>query len=219
MVKHKAINAVAGVTVAAAAAWLSLFFHPRPPAVDCRPHTAVGEVLAGEALKLLKPGARLIVIARESQAFEVPAAAAQLDGCLRALKKSGWQPALLRTVKVNPLRLVGVEPGDFFDLLRQGREDDVIVSFMGPPVLRAEQLQKLGEKRARVLAVCSGAMPAQVDLKSLFEQKLLTVAVISRRQPPGGSSPSQLPPAFDAMFKLITAANLSEVPVPAAQRL
>ena len=156
--------------MAAAAAWLLLFFHPSPPGVDRRPHLAAGEVLAAEAARLLESGGRLIVIARDSDAFEVPANTAQLDGFLQALKKSGRSPATIRRIKLDPLRILGVPPGDFFDLLRQGQENDVIVSLLGPPNLDREQLSKLRTKRPRVLAVCLGSTTTPAEIKSLFDQ-------------------------------------------------
>jgi len=119
--------------------WLYLFFHPRPHGIDRRPHEAVGEVLASEAVSRMEPGARIIVLARDSEPFQVPAAQAQLDGLLRALKKSGKSVSAIRAFKVDPLRVVGVPPGDFFELLRQSRDNDVFVSFLGPPVLGTDQ--------------------------------------------------------------------------------
>ena len=107
-------------------------------------------------------------------------------------------------------------PGDFYELLRRGRDNDVIVSFLGPPVLTDEQVAKLGEKRPRILAVCSGAMPAQVDLRRIFDQKLLLAAVLSLPNPRLQAAADSRRNAFDEMFKLITLANLSELPPSAA---
>jgi hypothetical protein len=196
--------------------WLYLFFHPFPPKIDRRLHEAVGEVLAEEAANLLEPGARLIVLARDPHPFKVPAAQAQVDGFMRALKKSGRSILSLRSFKVDPLRVVSVPRGDFFDLLRQGRENDVLVSFLGPPLLSPDQLAKLGQKRARVLAVCSGAMPMQVDLKKLFHEKLLAVAIVHRQEAPAKAPPGPSRVAFEQMFMVITASNLSELPAVAS---
>ena len=121
MTNSKAINVLAAVTIVAAWYGLYLFLHPHPPKIDLLPHKALGEVLAAEALKLLDPGARLIVIARDPAPFQVPAGAAQLDSCLRTIKKSGKSVTAIRRIKLDPLRLAGVPPGDFYDLIRQGR--------------------------------------------------------------------------------------------------
>jgi hypothetical protein len=211
MKNRKTINIVAAATTMAAWYGLFLFFHPCPPPMDCRPHEATGEVLAGEAVKLLEPGARLIVIARDPGPFQVPASIAQLNAFLHALKRSGTQVAASRTFQVDPLRPVGVPAGEFFDLIRNGRDNDVIVSFLGPPVFSRDQLKKLGNKRPRILAVCSGGMQAQVDLRSIFEQKLLVVAIVSREDAPARARPGSKRSAFEQMFRLITPDNLFDL--------
>jgi len=211
-VSKKVINWLAGAVIVAAAVWIYLFFHPRPPSIDRRLHNKVGEVLAAETLKLLQPGARLIVIARAKEPFKVPAAAAQLDAFLRAIKQSGRTVSTMRLLKVDSLRAVSVPSGDFFDLMRQTATNDVIVSFLGPPLLSDEQAGKLAGKQPRILALCSGAMPVQVDLKRVFERQLLVTAVISRTNAPAQCGAGGAQECFDQMFKLITPANVSELP-------
>ena len=201
----KLINILAGAVILAALAWLYLFFNPWPPAIDRPLHNRVGEVLAGEAIKLVEPGARIIVIARAKEPFQVPAAAAQLDAFLRAIEKSGKNVSTTRLLKVDPLRVTSVPTGDFFDLIRQAGANDVIVSFLGPPLLNDDQLARLAGKRPRILALCSGAMPHQVDLRKMFERQLLRTAVISRPNAPARGT-------FDQMFQVITSANVSELP-------
>jgi len=205
MVNKKLINFMAAAVILAALAWLFLFFNPRPPAIDRPLHDKVGEVLAAEAIKLLEPGARIIVIARAKEPFQVPAAAAQLDAFLRAIGKSGKNISTTRSLTVDPLRIASVPHGDFFELMRQAGSNDVIVSFLGPPLLIDDELTKLAGKRPRILALCSGAMPLQVDLRKMFERQLLVAAVISRPNAPAQG-------AFDQMFQVITSANVSELP-------
>ena len=213
MKNRNSISAVAAAITVAAWYGLYLFLHPHLPALDRRPHEAAGEVLAAEAVRFLGPGARLIVFARDPAPFPVPACAAQLDGFLRALKKSGKSVAATRRFKLDPLRVAAVPPGEFLDQMRFGKDDDVIVSFLGPPALDGPQLAKLGNKRSPVLAVCSGALPTHVDLKRLFDQKLLVAAIISRSDMPAAAGGPRS--AFDRMFQLITPANLQDLP-PAA---
>ena len=217
MATKKVVNYLALAVIAAAAVWLYLFFNPRPPAIDGRLHKKVGEVLAAEAVKLLEPDARLIVIARAKEPFQVPAAAAQLDAFLSTIKKSGKNVSATRLLKVDPLRVVSVPPGDFFDLMRQARSNDVIVSFLGPPLLSDDQIFNLGTKRPRILALCSGAMPVQVDLKKIFDRQLLRIAVISRTNAPAQPA-AGAQDGFDQMFKVITPANVSDLPALAVAR-
>jgi hypothetical protein len=218
MANKRLINWMAGAIIMAAVVWLYLFFNPRPPAIDRPLHKRVGEVLASEAIKLLEPGARLIVIARSKEPFEVPAAAAQWDAFMRAIEKSGKNISTTRLLKVDPLRITSVPPGDFFVLMRQAGSNDVIVSFLGPPLLGDEELSKLAGKRPRILALCSGAMPLQVDLRKMFERQLLLTAVISRTNAPARSTASSAEAAFDQMFQVVTPANVSELPAFAVAR-
>ena len=211
MKNSKAINWAAGVVIVAMAAWLYLFLFPTPPAIDARPHQGLGDVMAGEAVKLAEGGARIIVITRDKGSFKLPATEAQFVSCLTALKAAGKTPAAIRTIKVDPLRVVGVPPGEFFEILRQGKENDVIISFLGPPMLDAGQLAKLGPKRSRIVALCAGTMPARVDLKKLFEQQLLHVAIVTRPDAPAQAVAGNTRSAFEQMFKVITPGNMAEL--------
>jgi hypothetical protein len=211
MKNSKSINWVAGAVVVAMAAWLSLFLFPTPPTIDARPHQGLGEVMAGEALKLAEGGARIIVITRDKGSFKLPATEAQMAGCLAALKSAGKTPAAIRTIKVDPLRVVGVPPGEFFEILRQGKENDVIISFLGPPALDAGQMARLGPKRSRIVALCAGTMPARVDLKRLFEQQLLHTAIVSKPDAPAQAAAGNAPSAFEQMFKVITPGTVAEL--------
>ena len=211
MKNSKSANWMTGAISVAMAVWLYLFLFPTPPAIDTRPHQGLGEVMAGEAVKLTEGSARIIVITRDMGSFKLPAAEVQLASCLTALKAAGKTPAAIRTIKVDPLRVVGVPPGEFFEILRQGKENDVIVSFLGPPTLDAGQVAKLGPKRPRIIALCAGSMPARVDLKRLFGQQLLHTAIISRPDAPAQAAAGNTRTAFEQMFKVITPGNVAEL--------
>jgi len=201
-------------TIAGAVAILFFSLREPRPGFDPRPEHALGQVLAEEAAKLLTGGGRLTVITRDPAAFASPASALQLEGFYAELKKSKLTVAATNIVQQDPLRLVRVPPGAFVDVMRKLGENDVIVSFLGPPVLDGEQKARLGEKRPYVVAVCSGWLPRQVDLKGLFAEKLLHVAVVSRLQaaptPPTSQNPREW---FDHYYEVITPANLSELPM------
>ena len=87
----------------------------------------------------------------------------------------------------------------------------MIVSFLGPPVLPDEQTAKLPDQRPKIIAVCSGGTPRQIDLRRIFDQGLLTTAVLSR--PDANRSPSKGEDVFLQNFALVTKANLAELPL------
>lgn len=211
MVNRKPVNWVAGAVILACAAWLYVFLCPTPPNIDPRPHQGIGEVMAAEALKLLEPGARLIVVVRSQDSFVLPAARVQFNSFLNAIRVAGKTPHAIRSINVDPLRAVAVPPGEFTDILRQGKENDVIVSFLGPPTLAPQPNPKVGSVHPRIVALCSGAMPARINLKKAFDQKLLHAAIVSRADAPATASPGNARAAFDQMYRVITPDNLGEL--------
>jgi hypothetical protein len=186
------------------------------PGIDPTPHEATGLVMAQQALSLLKPGGNLIVITRDTTAFKNPASDIQLARFQREISKTKATISSVHGLQVDPLRPVEVPAGDFFELLRKTSLGDVIVSFMGPPMLSEAQRSQLAGPKAAVVAFCAGALPEQVDLRSLFEAGLLQAAVVSKRTgPPPGPKPSGLRECFDRSFSLLTASNLAMLANPA----
>lgn len=211
----KTITGILSVLVMLAAGLsLGLFLHPLPPRGNPLPHLGLGQQLGQEALKARGPGGRIILITRDTVIFRNPAIEAQKSALVRTLAQAGTALAATNIITVDPLRLVAVPSGDFLQILRKASEADVIVSLLGPPVLTPAQLDKLGEKRPKVIAVCSGAMPRQVDLRRLFDHRLLHVAIISRPAPtPAPAPPATQPqPWFDHLFEVVTAANHASLP-------
>lgn len=212
MRNNTTVNWMAGGVIAVAGVWLGLFLYPFPPGIDARLHKAVGETLAAEAIKLADPAARLFVLTRDTVEFQVPATVAQLDGLQQTLKAAGRPAATVRVFKADPLRVVEVPPGDFFDLLKQAKETDVFISLLGPPNLADAQVAKLGpNKRPKVIALCTGPVPRRVDLKKAFTQQLLHAAVVQRPGAPAKVGPGDARAAFAQLFNVITPANLAEL--------
>lgn len=208
----------ASIVIALSAGFLFLTLGGLPPSVNRKPHQGLGQVLGEEAVKLLGSGGRITVIGRDTEAFPNPSADAQLKSFQRAVAKAGAKVAVTKLLRSKPLSVVTVPPGEFFDILKKQSDADVIVSFMGPAVLDDAQLAKLGEKRPKVLALCTGTLPRRVPLQRLFDQKLLHAAVLSREQLLSGSPASDTPRGwFDHWFQLVTPASVAETPLPDAR--
>lgn len=188
---------------------------PWPPPPNVALHEALGQELAQQALRLLGPGGRLIVIARDTSEIESPAARIQLRAFESTCHRAGQPVALRRLIRVDPLRPVAVPPGDFFELLRKTSTNDVVVSFMGPPALTGAQASRLRRGHARVVALCTGPIPNQVDLRRLFGLELLHVAVVDR---PEATLTALKPDAskgwFSLFYRLVTNGNVAELPAP-----
>jgi hypothetical protein len=218
MGNKKVVGAAAVVAILAALGSLYLSFIGLPPRVDARPHEALGEVMARETLRQLGSGGRILLIRRDTSLYPNPAADAQIRAFHRAVRKAAASVAATTIIKKDPLSLLSVPPGDFYKILEKTSESDVIASFMGPPMLTADQLAKLGDRRPKIVAVCSGDMPRQADLKRRFEQKLVETAILSRLDVPSGLPASDTPQAwFDHFFVVANQANLAELLPPARQ--
>jgi hypothetical protein len=201
------------VTIAAALLLLYLSLHIAPPQFDPRPHEALGGALAEETAKLLTGGGHLTLIMRDTASVQNPATDAQLRGFLQRLKPARLAINATNLIKLDPLRLPRVPPGEFLQIIGKHSEGDVIVSLLGPPLLNPDQMVKLAEKGPRILALCSGNLPRQVNLKELFDQHALYLAIIDRPVPgpePAPSSPGRA--WFERYFQIITSANLNELP-------
>jgi hypothetical protein len=185
------------------------------PVLDPLLHRAVGQVLATQTLSLLKPGGRVMVITRDTAAFQNPASDTLLAGFQSTLAKAGVKTDSLQTLQVDPLRPVAVPAGDFFQWIKGSSKGSVIVSLMGPPLLDDTQTAQLGEVKPAIVAFCPGPVRDRVDLRELFVRGLLQAAVVSKR-PVGVQKSAQLTQreAFDRQYLEVTAANLASLSTP-----
>lgn len=150
------------------------------PRVDRRIHEALGRAMAQEALKLLGNSGNVLVISRDTSTFPQPAMDFALEQFTQEVRRAGATLKVTKTLQEDPLRPVQVPAGDFHELLRRAAVGDVIVSFMGPPLLFDEQRAKLGDVKPKVVAFCPGMLVEQLDLRALGEQGLLHAAVVAR---------------------------------------
>ena len=180
------------------------------PHLDPAPFEMVGRALARQAVALRKPGGHVTVITRDTVVFENPASDAQMEGFRKQLGRSGVELDSIQTIQIDPLRPTLVPAGDFFQLIRHAGSGDVLVSFMGPPILSEIQITQLGEVKPAIVAFCSGPARDQVDLRSLFTRGLLKAAVISKRavapKPSGTIGERE---AFDRQYLEVTSDNLT----------
>jgi hypothetical protein len=211
MTNTKVKNVVAGSVVILAWIYVCFAVVGLPPSVNRKPHQGLGQVLAEQVAQLRGPGGKVTVITRDISTYPNPALATQMKSFQQALKKAGVSIAATKVVGANPITLVTAAPGDFFNAMKNQTEADVLVSFIGPAAVPETQLAKLGEKRPKVVALCTGTMPQRINLKQLFEQKLLHAAVVSRDSPLASGPSSNTPGGwFDHLYRLVTPANLAE---------
>ncbi len=218
MRNSKVINTLAGLAIAGSAAWLFLVLNNGlPPRAGAKPAQASGWVMAQEALRGLKPGGRLVVILRDTEAFKHPETDLQFRSFEQAIHKSGATISATKTLQVDPLRALEVPGGDFFELIRRSPPGSVIVSFMGPPILTPDQRARLVNPKPPIIAFCPGALPQQIDLRVLFAEGLLRTAAISRGTPlRPATTPKDLAGWFDIYYRTITATDAANLYEPAS---
>jgi hypothetical protein len=180
------------------------------PRLDSRPHEAAGWFLAQQALRYLKPGGQIILVTRDTTAFENPAADVQLAALRKTLRKARVTVRGIQPIQVDPLRPVEVPPGDFQELIRKAPKGSVIISLMGPPpLLSTAQRQALEETKPAIVAFCPGSQAARANLPALFEQGVLQTVVISRRSPSPSSTPKSAQERFDQAFVSVTSSDVA----------
>lgn len=200
----------AWVLILVSSFWLFRFYHPTPP-FDGAVHRNIGESLAEESIKLLGKGGGVILIARDSKTADSPATDTQIRALAKRLGSAGVRILSTNWIKLDPLRVPAVPPGDFFIFLRRAREEDVVVSLSGPPTFNEGQNRKLGEAKSKILALCGGAIPYQVDLKQLFSRGLLHVAVVDRVPASTATAPpATAREAFDRSYEIVTTSNVED---------
>jgi hypothetical protein len=201
------VQGVSGLTLAASSLLLFFSANEWPPTVDRAFHGAIGEAMARETLSLVKPGAGVVVVVRDTEEFRHPESEAQVRGFEKVLKAGGSTVVSVQSLQVDPLRPLEVPSGDFYELLRKVPPGTAIVSFMGPPKLTEEQRGRLGEIRPKVIAFCPGAIPRTTDLRGMFESGLLHSAVVERDGAVGGKRSD-----FASLYRVVRGAEAGTLP-------
>ena len=162
-----------------------------PPKVDSKLYTEIGTVLARQALELLPAGGEIVAIARETETYPQPAMEISLKEFQKQARSAGVN-VTVKSIQLDPLRSVEVPPGDFFEVIRRAKANQVIVSLLGPPVLEPAQRSKLQQGRPKIVALCTGNLAEQSDLNEMFRSGLLHAAVVRKESPKAGESFEQL---------------------------
>ena len=192
------IDAMAIAVCLLAAAFAVLALWHLPPKQDSAVYRELGRTMAREAIAQSASGGRLIVLARNTATYKQPA----MDIALKAFgdeAEKARRTMEIRFVDLDPLRPVEVPPGDFFETIRRAKTNDVIVSFMGPPVLEPEQEAKLKAK-PKIVALCTGSLAAHADLAGLARRGFLSAAVVNR--PPEQTKTAASAVAFDQLYAI-----------------
>ena len=219
MASGSAKTIVASLLIAGAGLFLYVYLNETPPLTAPKAQEAIGLVMGEHAARLARDGGRITVIARDTSVYPSPATDFQLKGFAEALAKARVTKVVTNLLRLDPGRAVRVPAPEFLSILKKQQDGDVIASFLGPARLEPDQRSELGAKKVHIVALCSGGVPRQIDLRALFETEQLQVAVISRTDafltPPDSGD---LQTWFRHYYRVITPVNLAELPLPAEGR-
>ncbi|MBU6401901.1 MAG: hypothetical protein KGS61_16415 [Verrucomicrobia bacterium] len=198
------------LVIAASASWL--LSYSSLPDGGLAFHERVGRILAEQTAQLLGNRGRVSVITLDPAQF--PVFRAQLLGFRQALRSSR-QLRLAHILILQPQGDAayglgrGLDNRDFLRALDQQPKPDAIVSLVGVPNLRSEQIRKLGPTRPFFIAEAKFGE----HLRKLLDRQFVQVAVVPRFLPAAaGVRHLRKVPAnhFDLYFQVLRA------PPPAA---
>jgi hypothetical protein len=185
MRNRKSIDALSlGVFIVAIGIVIAAFWN-RPPGIDKTIPSEIGKTLARHALDVLPSGGGVIVIARDTEVYPQPAMDVTLSALQEEITRAGVT-VTTKLIQLDPLRPAEVPPGDFYEAIRRAKDNKVIVSLLGPPVLEAEQRAKLNDAKPRIVGLCTGNLAEQSDLRGLLQEGLMTAALVNRPQTNAG---------------------------------
>ena len=213
MSNRKSIQFLAVLTMVGAILALVLSLYSFPPRIDHRLHTAIGEALALEALRLAGSGQKITIITRDTEAFPQPALSTVLDRLRKEVRHAGRPDPAVQFVQADPLRPAQVPPGDLLELLRRSPAGSVIVSLLGPPTLRAEMRVNPAAVKAKIVAFCPLENDTSANLNELFAPGLLQAAVVQRHNPQTETGkPAKGARAFEQLYRVVKAGEVSSAP-------
>lgn len=182
-----------------------------PPGTDRSLHRTIGTALARQALAVGGPGAQIVIITRDTEAFPQPALAVLEQAFQSEARGAGASIVKRQEIQSDPLRPVEVPPGDFFEQIRRAPAGHVIVSFLGPPLLTPEQWNQLGVIQPKIVAFCSGRCAEQIDLAQLLESGRLHAAVVGKSGTPERTARPGTRHTFEQLYQTVTATDRSSL--------
>src|SRR6267378_2355676 len=183
------------------------------PAINLRPSNAVGEVLAGEVLRMLGPTGKVVLIGRSASRGSGDASGEQITSLQAALKSRAAASIIatewLPRAPVGTMDLGGIAPGQFMELLDKNKDAGAFVVFAGLPPFSQELAAKLAARSLKLLAVCG----YNANVRHWLEARALSVAVVPRSDdlPAGAAPPKTASDWFEREFQMVTPENVGRL--------
>ncbi len=192
----------------------SIFFTEceRTPRPNMAPMIALGNAMGRETARMIENKGGVVLVVMDTP-HQSALSDVQIKAFLKNIGEHG-EITLLGTEKVSmtqgrPLDPNGFSSELFFSILEKYPKAAAIVSFMGPPNLTDEDIEKLPQAGPKI-AVTS-FFP--VRLKKLFDAHVLHLAITRRmmRRPTPASTVQTPQEQFDQQYEIITTDNASDL--------
>ncbi len=214
-VRNVVVAAGSILVIGGSAFWI-YSHHFAAPKINVPLHQAVGRVMAEETAKLVNQQGKIVVVAMETG--RDPELKVQLEEFEKALKQfSGMTVARTYLLETENRPKYGAGSGlsarRFIRIVNKNTTADAIVSFIGAPDLKEDEIREL-QARPKFIVESRSAD----KLKSLFDRQLIQAAVVSRFQFPAPveGNPGTLRQWFDKRFQIVTAETAASLPGGAA---
>jgi len=206
--KNKLIAAVCVLVIALSAGSMYRYFNA--PNHDVGLHRRVGEVMAEETAKAIGPKGRLVLVTIPTASE--PELKTQLEAFRRTLKKLGDYEIKDHELDTKDQAKYGLGAGlsgrRFVRTVKNHRDVNAIVSFVGAPKLSDDEIKELSTMPKFIAETRSPD-----HLPKLFEKKVIQVAVASRFTfpAPGPRKPKTPQQWFDKRYQIVTADSVPEL--------
>ncbi len=206
--KKPLVTVVAVLAIVASLTWIYMTqCQSNTPKVNLNPFLAVGQVMAEETAKLLDNKGEVVIVAMDTKKMKIPHVEAQLKTFNDTLKKQGGVTVMAtESLSAEALGMVGPEMGlssdNFFKVLEKYPNASAIVSFVGAPMLKDDEIARLPANTPKIVAFSAMGM----GLKKLFEENVIQVAIVPNFEAKPGpqKKPETLREWFDQYYKVVT---------------
>jgi len=200
--KNRVVAGLAIAVIAGSCVWI-YFSQFRKTSHNQDLHRYIGEIMADQAAKILGPKGHIVAMAIDTKDW--PELKIQTDAFKAKLKKLGQYEIREYEMDTKDQPKYGVGSGlsgrRYVRTVRKNLKADLFVSFIGAPKLTTEEIAELGGKPKLLAESRSGD-----NLPTLFENKLIVAAVVSRFQfpAPGPEKPHTIAEWFHKRYQIVT---------------
>lgn len=211
-VKRGVMAAIATTVIIASCCW-TYFTQFRSATRDVGLHRYIGQVLAQQTSQLIGKKGSVVTIAIETGDW--PELETQIQAFKTTLNKLGDYQLREYEMETKDQPKYGVGSGlsgrRYIRTVKKNENADVFVSFVGAPNLSPEEIAELGKKPRLIAESRSGD-----NLPELFDNKLISIAVVSRFQfpSPGPEKPSTPAEWFAKRYQVLTPEIAAALPKP-----